>query len=85
MNWLSFADLNLIFPLTEVKLSNLSNSVLDLQNVLCPPPKGRGNIIFDAYPIDVGIGVSINVGVGVTLSYLRNNLWTSKWILTKFP
>ena len=83
MNWLSFADLNLIFPLTEVKLSNLNNSALDLQNVL-----GEGDIlhiIFDAYPIDVGIGASIDVGVGVILSYLRNVLWTSKWILTKFP
>ena len=56
---------------------------------MIPNPSEVGHIDFGADPVGddvgVGVGVGIGIGVGMTLPCLHNILWTSGWILTKFP
>ena len=52
-----------------------------------PNLRGGGHIDFVADSVGIGIcvGTGISFGVGMTLSSLHNILWTSGWILIKFP
>ena len=72
--------IGILYNLSDIGDGRYFHLFISYDKSLCPPYEGVGrHIVFGMDPIGLCLGVSVGVAF-----CLLSNLWTVRWILTKF-